>query len=57
MADKTNPIYTLIDILKSTDYALDIFDPEKEIAALELFDKKGTLPRNKSFRFGGRVKQ
>lgn len=41
MADKTNPIYTLIDILKSTDYALDIFDPEKEIAALELFDKKG----------------
>ena len=41
MADKTTPIYTLIDILKSTDYALDIFDPKKEIAALKLFDKKG----------------
>jgi hypothetical protein len=35
-----NQIYTLSDILKSTDYALDIFE-QSEIEAIELFDKKG----------------
>jgi len=37
MADDS---YSISDILKSTDYALDIFTPE-EISSIEIFDKKG----------------
>ncbi|MEP7288173.1 MAG: N-6 DNA methylase [Chloroflexota bacterium] len=32
--------YSIEDILKSTDYALDIFTPD-EIAALEIYDRRG----------------
>ena len=39
MANTTNCIYTIADILKSTDYALEVFESE-EIEAIELFDKK-----------------
>ena len=37
MADQT---YTITDILKSTDYALDIFDQD-QISSIEIFDKRG----------------
>ena len=36
----TEILYALADILKSTDYALDISDPE-EIDALTLYKKNG----------------
>ncbi len=39
MANATDRIYTIADILKSTDYALKVFESE-EIAAIELFDKR-----------------
>jgi len=42
--------YTLQDILKSSDYALDIFS-EEEIAALQIYDKKGK-PYLRSFNDG-----
>lgn len=38
--DTAAKAYTLADILKSTDYSLTIFNQE-EIAALQLYDKKG----------------
>ncbi len=37
---EVTPEYRLADILKSTDYGLDVFDP-KAVADLEIFDKKG----------------
>lgn len=36
----TEPKHTIIDILKSTDYGLEIFSPN-EVAAIDLFDKRG----------------
>ncbi|VEP13981.1 conserved hypothetical protein [Hyella patelloides LEGE 07179] len=39
MTNATDRIYTIADILKSTNYALEVFESE-EIAAIELFDKK-----------------
>ncbi|MEX0267814.1 N-6 DNA methylase [Leptolyngbyaceae cyanobacterium UHCC 1019] len=42
--------YTIAEILRSTDYALDAFEPE-EIAAIQLFDKKGK-PYLKDFADG-----
>ena len=43
-------IYSLSDILQSSDYSLDIFKPE-ELAALEILDKKGK-PYLKDFADG-----
>lgn len=40
MSEAQPKIYTLADILRSTDYSLDIFTPE-EIEALQIFDRRG----------------
>jgi type I restriction enzyme M protein len=40
MALENEPEYTIAEILKSTDYGLDIFN-SAEISAIKLFDKKG----------------
>lgn len=39
MTNVTDRIYSIADILKSTDYALEVFELE-EIAAIKLFDKR-----------------